>query len=158
MVRFTVSALRDPSEANRVKVRDLCERQLQRRGQVQPSSLVFAHNMGLCDQAFDWVARSDYSHLFHIDREPPESRGFSLGVLFSVANVRMRQDHRFPVLCAKLGLCAYWIESEHWPDCASDHLGYDFKAQCAKEGPRANSVESERRSMPWEQPSVTPPA
>ena len=41
------------------------------------------------------------------------------------------RDPRFPLLCARLGLCDYWATSDRWPDCAADEtLGYDFKAAC----------------------------
>jgi adenylate cyclase len=40
----------------------------------------------------------------------------------------MIRDARFPRLCAKLGLCDYWVKTERWPDCA-DEVAYDFKAE-----------------------------
>ena len=44
-----------------------------------------------------------------------------------------REDKRFVRLCAKLGLCDYWLETSHWPDCAAEGvLPYDFKAECAR--------------------------
>lgn len=131
MVRFAVSALRNPDAGHRALIRERCEEQMQRRGRVQPSTLVLAYNVGLADEVFSLVDRSDFSCLFRIDGEPLEPRGFSLGVLFSVANARMRRDVRFPLLCAKLGLATYWRESGNWPDCAEDRLPYDFKAECA---------------------------
>ena len=42
----------------------------------------------------------------------------------------LQRDIRFVQLCAKLGLCDYWVQSGTWPDCAeqlSDY--YDFKAE-----------------------------
>ncbi len=42
-------------------------------------------------------------------------------------------DIRFVGLCAKLGLCDYWVKTGRWPDCAelvaSD---YDFKAEARR--------------------------
>jgi hypothetical protein len=37
-------------------------------------------------------------------------------------------------LCAKLGLCDYWVTSGRWPDCAADGiLPYDFEAAVRRE-------------------------
>jgi hypothetical protein len=45
----------------------------------------------------------------------------------------MMRDRRFPGLCAKLGLCDYWVRTDRWPDCADeDELPYDFKAECSR--------------------------
>jgi len=45
-------------------------------------------------------------------------------------NGSMIRDPRFPRLCARLGLCDYWVSSERWPDCADEGvLPYDFKAE-----------------------------
>jgi len=35
---------------------------------------------------------------------------------------------RFVTLCAKMGLTKYWIDTDHWPDCA-DQVDYDFRAE-----------------------------
>jgi hypothetical protein len=40
----------------------------------------------------------------------------------------MNRDPRFVDLCARIGLCDYWVASERWPDCA-EWLPYDFKAE-----------------------------
>ena len=49
--------------------------------------------------------------------------------LFERGYLAMRQDARFVRLCGRLGLCDYWLDSGHWPDCA-DELApyYDFKS------------------------------
>lgn len=41
----------------------------------------------------------------------------------------LREDPRFPTLCAKLGLAAYWLETGLWPDC-TDALPYDLREGC----------------------------
>jgi hypothetical protein len=45
----------------------------------------------------------------------------------------MIADNRFVGLCAKLGLCAYWVKTQRWPDCV-DVVAYDFKAECRRLG------------------------
>ena len=41
----------------------------------------------------------------------------------------LRNDPRFPRLCARLGLVSFWHASGLWPDCA-DELPYDFRRGC----------------------------
>jgi hypothetical protein len=43
----------------------------------------------------------------------------------------IRNDPRFVLLCARLGLVEFWITSGRWPDCA-DEVSYDFRAECHK--------------------------
>ena len=42
----------------------------------------------------------------------------------------LRNDPRFPRLCARFGLVEFWLASGQWPDCA-DEVPYDFRAECA---------------------------
>jgi hypothetical protein len=55
-------------------------------------------------------------------------------ILFNPTHNRpMMRDPRFPSLCARLGLCAYWVASDRWPDCAEAVAdAYDFKAECRR--------------------------
>ncbi len=50
----------------------------------------------------------------------------------------LRNDPRFPRLCARLGLVEFWLASGQWPDCA-DEVPYDFRQEC--EG---------AKGVPWE--------
>jgi hypothetical protein len=43
----------------------------------------------------------------------------------------MMNDVRFVSLCAKLGLCDHWVETDRWPDCAS-FVPYDFRAEARR--------------------------
>jgi hypothetical protein len=52
-------------------------------------------------------------------------------VIFFPPNRPMMRDIRFVGLCAKLGLCDYWVASGRWPDCA-DRAPYDFKAEAQR--------------------------
>ena len=52
-------------------------------------------------------------------------------MLFQPGMPELRNDPRFPRLCARLGLVEFWEAVEKWPDCA-DEVPYDFKAECAK--------------------------
>jgi TolB-like protein len=60
-------------------------------------------------------------------------RTFACGQLFGEISGRLRQDLRFPRLCAAFGLVDYWRESGQWPDCVAEVANYyDFRAECEK--------------------------
>jgi hypothetical protein len=61
-------------------------------------------------------------------------RAFTCTYLFaSLSSRALRQDVRFPKLCASLGLAEFWIESAAWPDCVDEVAPYyDLKTECAK--------------------------
>lgn len=53
--------------------------------------------------------------------------------LFLPLYAPLRRDPRFPALCAKLGLVAYWKQTGCWPDCADEPgMPYDFRTACLK--------------------------
>ena len=56
--------------------------------------------------------------MFDPDQRSPNGTS-SNGLIFSVVhNGAMMRDPRFVSLCAKLGLCDYWVKTDRWPDCA----------------------------------------
>ncbi len=50
-----------------------------------------------------------------------------ISCLFGVDQKALRADPRFLQLCARLGLCDYWVGTDQWPDCA-DEVDYGFRA------------------------------
>ncbi|NDP48422.1 MAG: hypothetical protein GZ085_08555 [Sulfuriferula multivorans] len=53
--------------------------------------------------------------------------------LFSLRCEALRRDPRFAIVCVRLGLYDYWLESGHWPDCVAEVAPYyDLRAECAK--------------------------
>ena len=45
----------------------------------------------------------------------------------------LMRDPRFARLCARLGLCDYWVKTDRWPDCAEAVAPYyDFKAEARR--------------------------
>ena len=95
-------------------------------GRVSLSSLGRLCRAGLADDAFAIVAAADFSPYFTrgVPMAPPD---VGISCLFSVDQKPLRADPRFVQLCARLGLCEYWVASGHWPDCA-DEVDYDFRA------------------------------
>jgi TolB-like protein/DNA-binding winged helix-turn-helix (wHTH) protein len=53
--------------------------------------------------------------------------------LFGVPAEALRRHPRFAEVCVRLGLYAYWLAHDNWPDCADDLAPwYDFRAECAR--------------------------
>lgn len=120
----TALALRHPTEKARREALAGAERQFARLGRIEVSMMIFLYALGLSDEAFALLERSNYSFMFK-----PDGRGdlfFAPGIHFSITNRAMRDDPRFVRLCDKLGLCIYWRETGRWPDCVDD-LPYDFR-------------------------------
>ncbi|MBV8681816.1 MAG: hypothetical protein JO111_03000 [Caulobacteraceae bacterium] len=121
----------NPTDEARQLLLASAERHLAKSGRVELRTALFAYWAGLTDEAFELIARSDYTHLFQ-----PEGRRaddtFLTAVIFGVTNAGIRRDPRFPDLCAKLGLCDYWLDTGRWPDCADEVAGvYDFRSRVA---------------------------
>jgi len=105
------------------------ERQLRASGAVSLRALGALGADGLADAAYDLIGRADFGFL----RRPGARMlgdDISLNLLFDQGWRALRQDRRFVALCARLGLCDYWVRSGNWPDCAGDlEAFYDFRAE-----------------------------
>jgi Tfp pilus assembly protein PilF len=86
--------------------------------------------LGLTEEAFGLAEQASYAHMFD-PSGPPPAGGAAAGGIFGAYNRAMIGDPRFVRLCAKLGLCDYWIETGKWPDCA-DEVPYDFRAEARR--------------------------
>ncbi len=54
-------------------------------------------------------------------------------IFTSNTNNGMMSDPRFVGLCAKLGLCDYWVKTDRWRGCAELVAPiYDFRAECRR--------------------------
>jgi tetratricopeptide (TPR) repeat protein len=94
-------------------------------GTVQLEMLTYLHAAGLREAVFELI-----------EQAPDDLRPVGVlnpGVIFFAQNRPMIRDIRFVGLCAKLGLCDYWVKSDTWPDCAEENLlPYDFRAECRR--------------------------
>jgi adenylate cyclase len=101
-----------------------------RDGRITLNDLTRLHALGAADEAFDYVERASFAHMFEAGgalRAGP----WAPAVIFVAANRAVIADRRFVRLCVKLGLVAYWVETDRWPDCAdAPGLTYDFRAEC----------------------------
>jgi adenylate cyclase len=107
------------------------ERNLATRGAPRLDWLTAAQEFGLMDELFSAVDRADYLSLIN-DVGVNPGGDFPLAQIFDLTvNRAMIRDIRFVRLCAKLGLCDYWVKSDSWPDCAYQSP-YDFKAEARR--------------------------
>jgi TolB-like protein/Flp pilus assembly protein TadD len=130
-----LALLRKPRQAQRAACAARIEALSRSHGPAPLSVCDFAANLGLGDEAFDLLDRAlDAGRPLAAD----EHEGFgmaraqsALQLFVGPASTGLRMHPRFPRLCARLGLAAYWRASGCWPDCAADLAPtFDFKAAC----------------------------
>lgn len=123
-----VRAKRDPSPENLAAYRSAFEAHVAITGGVDVARLVYAAHLGMADEAY---RAADGARLgpagASTDIMGPD--GYRTALLFQAGMPELRNDPRFPRLCARLGLVEFWLASGQWPDCA-DALPYDFRRAC----------------------------
>ncbi|MFM9853390.1 MAG: BTAD domain-containing putative transcriptional regulator [Sphingomonadaceae bacterium] len=122
--------LRKPLLQLQSEALESANRQIARRGSIELRTMVRLYNSGLRDDAFAAWDRSQYDYRFSYRPDTV----FLLSMIFDVFNADMRKDVRFVDLCARLGLCDYWVNSGRWPDCVAEVAPYyDLKSEaCAR--------------------------
>jgi hypothetical protein len=121
---------RDPTPENIGDMRTALETHVNETGCVDVSRLVYAAHLSLVDEAYRAAESARLG--------PVGSSGDIMGpdayrtaLLFHANMPELRNDVRFPRLCARLGLVEFWAATGKWPDCV-DEVPYDFRAECAK--------------------------
>jgi tetratricopeptide (TPR) repeat protein len=130
-----VRAKRDPTPERIGAWRAEFEAHVTITGGVDVARLVYAAHLGLVDEAYRAAEGTRLGPVgASTDIMGPD--GYRTALLFQAGMPELRNDPRFPRLCARLGLVAFWRASGQWPDCA-DELPYDFRQECerAKAGP-----------------------
>ncbi len=121
---------RDPSPRNIDDWRGGLAAQVSRTGHIDVSRLVYSAHLGLVEEAY---RSAEAAHLGPAgtadDIMGPD--GYRTSLMFQAGMPELRNDPRFPRLCARLGLVEFWTGTGKWPDCA-DEVPYDFRAECAK--------------------------
>lgn len=105
-------------------------------GAVDTSRLVYAAHLGLVDEAYRVAETARFGPLgTAADLMGPD--GYRPALLFHAGMPELRNDPRFAHLCARLGLVAFWLATDRWPDCV-DEVPYDFRVACerARDVPR----------------------
>lgn len=110
---------------------------ISKTGGVDAARLVYAAHLGLVDEAYraSEVVRLGPSGSVE-DLMGPD--GYRTAIFFQANMPELRNDPRFPRLCARLGLVDHWLATGKWPDCASE-TPYAFELECE----RAQATERE---------------
>jgi TolB-like protein len=125
-----IHAKRSPTPERIAAWRSGLEADVSKTGCVDVSRLVYTAHLGLVDDAY---RAADAAWLGPVggadDVMGPD--GYRTSFLFQAGMPELRNDPRFPRLCARLGLVEFWIATGKWPDCEGD-VPYDFRAKCAE--------------------------
>jgi tetratricopeptide (TPR) repeat protein len=127
------SALRQSGPEIQARTLDGARKTLRATGTLPHSSFILLYRLGLTDEVFGLIDQASFAYLHDPDMCTPNGR-VSDGLIFSVLhNVAMIRDARFVRLCARLGLCHYWMTTGSWPDCAEMMAPYyEFKAEAKR--------------------------
>jgi TolB-like protein len=122
-----VQAKRDPKHVG--AWRGAFEAHIAKTGWVDMARLVYAAHLGLVDDAY---RAAEVVKLGPVggaeDLMGPDA--YRTALLFQASMPELRNDPRFPCLCARLGLVEFWMTTSKWPDCA-DETPYDFRRACS---------------------------
>ena len=122
-------------------------RELSETGTISLAAVAGACEMGLTRETYPIVLRASFAQLFQPGGLLPQNDATGLHPLFGRYRFapgpglpHLQRDIRFVQLCAKLGLCDYWVKSDTWPDCAEQLADYyDFKAEVRRTGAAAQN-------------------
>ncbi len=133
-----IRAKRDPSAQTLGAFRADLEAHVAKTGCADIARLVYAAHLGLVDDAYRAAESARLGPRGGSD-DVMGPDGYRTSILFQAGMPEMRNDPRFPRLCARLGLVELWTQTGKWPDCA-DEVPYEFRAACE----RARGVAKER--------------
>jgi tetratricopeptide (TPR) repeat protein len=125
-----IRAKRDPTPKNIGAWRSALEAQVDEKGCVDVSRLVYSAHLGLVEDAYRAAENARLGPVGTSD-DIMGPDGYRTSLLFQAGMPEFRNDPRFARLCARLGLVEFWMATDKWPDCA-DEVPYDFKAECAE--------------------------
>ena len=134
-------AMRDDPQRLRAGVLENLRRQLAETGAAPLPLLLTASSLGLNEAVYAAIETASYDLVF--DEAGAEPGGvYNPGIIFDPHYSRaLMADPRFVGLCAKLGLCDYWVATDRWPDCAAALSEiYDFKAEVRRLAGTGNAV------------------
>ena len=119
--------LRNPDPQSIGRGFERLRQELSRTGTLPLNTLVGMSQLGMTEEVFGLIDQASFAHVFD-EAGPAPSGIFSPSVISSRSNMAMIRDIRFVGLCARLGLCSYWVKTERWPDWVDDVV-YDFRAE-----------------------------
>ena len=115
--------------------RDLAHarRNLAESGELSMFELTKIHSYGLGEEAFALIEQASFDYMFDPEKGSPNGAEGPSMMFDPIYSKAMMRDIRFVGLCARLGLCDYWIKTDRWPDCAEAVAAdYDFKAEARR--------------------------
>jgi TolB-like protein/tetratricopeptide (TPR) repeat protein len=125
-----IRAKRDPSAENVRAFQATLEAHVAKTGCADIARLVYAAHLGLVDEAYRIVESARLGPAGTRD-DVMGPDGYRTSLLFQAGMPEMRNDLRFPRLCARLGLVDFWTTTKKWPDCA-DEVPYEFRGACER--------------------------
>lgn len=125
-----VRAKRDPSPENIGAWRGAFEAHIAKTGGIDIARLVYAAHLGLVEDAYR-AAETVRLGPSGASDDIMGPDGYRTALLFQASMPELRNDQRFPRLCARLGLVEFWMATDKWPDCANQ-TPYNFKEECAR--------------------------
>ena len=103
---------------------------LVRKGALPLGVFTDLYSLGLKDEMFELIDEASFAFMLDPDQRSPYGAFGGSGIFSAVFDGGIKHDPRFIRLCAKLGLCAYWVKSDCWPDCAETLAAEcDFRAE-----------------------------
>ncbi len=121
---------RDPTPESIGSWRSALEAHVEKTGCVDLSRLVYAAHLGLVDDAYRAAASARLGPAGTAD-DIMGPDGYRTSLMFQAGMPELRNDPRFPRLCARLGLVEFWLATKKWPDCAEE-VPYDFRGECGR--------------------------
>lgn len=118
-------ALASTEPGPRQQFLERCKERLARTGTLPMNYVESLSFLNLTDEAFALAEQASFDHMF--DADGPLPSGVFPGAFLGRWSA-LNKEPRFVDLCRRLGLCAYWIATDHWPDCRV-WTPYDFKAE-----------------------------
>lgn len=125
-----VRAKRDPTPQNIGAWRDAFQADVAKTLRVDVARLVYAAHLGLVDEAYQ-AAETCHLGPARAGDDIMGPDGYRTALAFQTDMPELRNDPRFPALCARLGLVELWMSTGRWPDCA-DEVPYDFRTECLR--------------------------
>jgi TolB-like protein len=126
-------ALREPRPDVKESALRSAKEALGRHGTLPARTLRFLHQLGLVNETFELIDECSFAYMFDPEQQSPNGTASETLIFSAISNAAMMRDIRFVALCAKLGLCDYWVKTGRWPDCAEALASYyDFKAEARR--------------------------
>jgi TolB-like protein len=122
------TVMREVGKGGRQQMFDAICARADASGHIDPQVAVIAAELGCVEETYALLNRCRFGPA-GTDEDVMGMHAYRTLLLFPKAYTHLRADRRFVHLCARLGLVEYWLETNHWPDCALD-VPYDFKAEC----------------------------